>query len=392
MKPAAKSWSAVRVFMKVNGTIATIMAHIPIVGKVCEELIKLGVQGSNITVSDPGHGASGSDKYTPFVGGNGLPAGVKVSTEIYSSFASGSLIDRTGGKTPGVPVGTQKIWCTKDVVVADSAGNLTYVADIIVNFAVNKGHPGKPYIGNCTLSMKNHVGMFAVYNPPASDCPGDPAFNPGGKTGCDFLIAQNTSEAVMGNGPGYPVRQQLVVMDSLWASTGGPHDPPNSAPGVIAMSTCCGSMDWLIHDKVRKAIMGVTSIDDETVLTKFVTTFGYQTSDLLWVKAGTPTGIDNYSSHGNSLNSKKVTVLFKNNSRGEPVTFAISDKELSGARINIYNLNGKVVRELGEVNDRSTIMWDGKNQFGGDVPVGHYIVKLWSGSGIYAKKMTLINL
>ena len=387
MNPTAKTWSQVKVFMKVNGTIETIMPHIPVVSKVCEELINLGVPGSNITIADPGRGASGSSKYTPYAGGNGLPAGVIVSTEMYPEFTGGT--GRTGGKTPNIPIGTgtQQVWCTKDIVVADASGVLTYVADIIVNFAVNKGHPGKPQIADLTLSMKNHVGTFAVLGTNGDDCPGDAAFN-GGQPGGDFLIALNQSEAIMGSGPGYPVRQQLVIMDSLWASKGGPHINPDVAPGIIAMGTCGGVMDWLTHFNVRIP-MGAPALITSAlgVLTDFVTSFGFQTSELRWIPAGT-VGIGNNAARGNSFNTSEVVVIAGNNER---VIFTVEGRDLAGARVNVYEVSGKLVRELGEVSGRSTLVWDGKNLSGGNVPAGRYVVKLWSGNRTYAKSMSLVN-
>ena len=44
-KPDDKEWSQVKVFIKTNGTIESIMGHIPVASKVCEELIKLCVKG-----------------------------------------------------------------------------------------------------------------------------------------------------------------------------------------------------------------------------------------------------------------------------------------------------------------------------------------------------------
>jgi hypothetical protein len=54
------------------------MPRITIVGKVCPELVALGVPTGNITVYDTCSGAAGSGKYTPYIG-NGLPEGTVVS-------------------------------------------------------------------------------------------------------------------------------------------------------------------------------------------------------------------------------------------------------------------------------------------------------------------------
>jgi DNA gyrase inhibitor GyrI len=51
-RPEEKQWNEVKSAIKVNCIYIGIMPRIVIVGKVCTELIKLGVQPSNITIYD----------------------------------------------------------------------------------------------------------------------------------------------------------------------------------------------------------------------------------------------------------------------------------------------------------------------------------------------------
>jgi hypothetical protein len=381
-KPDAKEWSDVKVFLKTNGTIESIMAHIPITSKVCEELIKLGVRGENIIISDPGRGAFGPTKYTPYTGGNGLPEGVKVSEECYPDVAT----DRTGGKTYGIPVGDQLIFASPDIATGEP-GNIAYMADIIVNLAVNKGHVGKAWIGDVTLSMKNHVGTFALkVSESGDDCPGDRDFN-GGQKGSDFLIKINQSEAILGSGPGYPVRQQLVIMDNLWASKQGPHIGPDCPPqGILAMGTCSASVDWLVHKHVRQEIMGVTT-DNEPTLVEFLDAFGYNTGELEWIEAQPiPEPIGTTPGTGSEAGRKVTIMIADGQFASSPVTFILPGKDAGTARISIHDLKGKLVRNLGRIGSRAHVLWDGFGRNGSIVPAGKYAVRVvnsgFSKSGI----------
>ena len=199
MKPAAKEWSSVKAAIKVNCITTLIMPKIAVVNKVCVELMRLGVAAANITIYDAGDDASGSEKYTPFIG-NGLPDGIVVSS-----------LTREG---VSVPVGAGTLQCCSVLVLQDGS-TIVYPTDILVNCAVNKGH--NTGYGQFTMCMKNHTGSIKF------SCPTQ-----------EELIAINQCEAIIGGTDGAPCRQQLCIVDSLWASWVGPTNPPDYLPCTIS--------------------------------------------------------------------------------------------------------------------------------------------------------------
>ncbi len=231
-KPEAKTWAQVKAAIKVNGINTANMPRIAIVGKVCRELVNLGVPAANITVYDACHGATGSDKYTPYIG-NGLPEGVVVSD---------------GDRSGTVQIGEKPYECT--MVVAG--------CDILVNCAVNKGH--NLGHGGFTLTMKNHTGTMKFGCPSASE-----------------LIEENKSELILG---GSPVRQQLCIVDSLWAGIRGPGGAPSHLPARITMGTFGPLVDIAVARNIREPVMGATH--NETVIDGILSAFGYEESAIEW--------------------------------------------------------------------------------------------------------------
>ena len=178
--------------------------------------------------------------YAEFIG-NGLPKGVVVSR---LSDALGGMVDTdVPDPYPG------KFKCTAALVRGE--------IDILVNCAVNKGH-NKSY-GETTLTLKNHAGTFEP----------KPIHRGGG---LDYIIAINKSEAILG---GTPVRQQLCIVDSLWAMTTGPSGTPDKEVCRLIMGTFGPAVDYLTAKKVRESVMGVSQ---NKSLERFLTDFGY--SDL----------------------------------------------------------------------------------------------------------------
>ncbi|MBT4249751.1 T9SS type A sorting domain-containing protein, partial [bacterium] len=62
--------------------------------------------------------------------------------------------------------------------------------------------------------------------------------------------------------------------------------------------------------------------------------------------------------------------------------------------LSIYSLSGKLVRQfqLGALTSGSqSIVWEGKDNFGNDVPSGVYIYRFQSESHSEARKMTLLK-
>jgi hypothetical protein len=231
-KPDEKNWGSVKAAIKINGINPMIMTRIAVVGKVCSELIKLGMSAENISVYDACHGATGSDKYTPYIG-DGLPDGTVVTN---------------GDRNGTVQVGDRQQICT--MVVSE--------CDILVNCAVNKGHGDR--VGKFTLTMKNHTGTMKFSCPQLQE-----------------MIDQNKSALILG---GTPVRQQLCIVDSIWASVSGPEGSPTHAPARIVMGTFGPLVDVAVARNIREPVMGASHND--MVIGEICSSFGYSESDIEW--------------------------------------------------------------------------------------------------------------
>ena len=129
--------------------------------------------------------------------------------------------------------------------------------DILINIANNKGHT---LMGRATLSMKNHFGTFA----PNHDN--------------NYVFNINKSDAILG---GTPVRQQLCFIDSLIANKASNTGTPEVAPCYLIMGVFGPAVDYLTVKKVREAVMGCTH--DAATIDSYLTTFGYATTDPVWV-------------------------------------------------------------------------------------------------------------
>jgi hypothetical protein len=234
-KPRDKAWEKVRAAIKVN-CICDNHPRIAVVGKVCGELGALGVPMENIVIYDGCHDAN--KHYPPYVG-KGLPEKVKVSRK--SSLLSGA----TEAVTPSPDKGSYE--CSADIA--------TGAIDILVNCAVNKGHNQK--FGGATLTMKNHFGTFTPH--------------PHGHGTLDYVLAINKSDAIVG---GEPVRQQLCIVDSLWASTHRPRGIPNKNTHRLVMGVFGPAVDYLTIKKIREPVMGAKHNDK--ALRRFATEFGYE--------------------------------------------------------------------------------------------------------------------
>ncbi|MBD3241445.1 MAG: DUF362 domain-containing protein [Chitinivibrionales bacterium] len=234
-KPRDKPWDKVRAAIKVN-SIADNHPRLAVVDKICRELNALGVSMENIVIYDGCHNAH--QHYAAYVG-KGLPEGVQVSEK--SSLLGGT----TEAQTPSPDNGAYD--CSADVA--------TGAIDILVNCAVNKGHGQK--FGGATLTMKNHFGTFTP--------------QPHGHGDLDYVLAINKSDAIVG---GEPARQQLCIVDSLWASTHGPRGIPNKDTHRLVMGVFGPAVDYLTIKKIREPIMGAEH--NEEALRRFATEFGYE--------------------------------------------------------------------------------------------------------------------
>ncbi len=248
VKPPRKNWSDVQVAIKTNN-IAQQHTHSAVMAKICHVLTGvIGVKANNIYIYDGKHGGSLRNS-TPF---EGLPKGV-------------NIMNRWGGINTKTAVpgpwhdGNGKSKCVKSL----ARGKV----DILIDIALCKGHGGA--YGGFTMCSKNHFGTF------------DPGHgHRGGRT--DYLMCINKSEPILGdqNAQGkvlFP-RQQLCLIDALWASKGGPGGHPTAQPNALFMGTFGPAMDYQVATKFRQKEMG-WGINNR-VTKRFLNDFGFKPSQL----------------------------------------------------------------------------------------------------------------
>jgi len=249
MKPPAKSWSDTVVAIKTNH-ISQQHTRSAVIAKICHTFTDiLGVNPSHIHIYDACHG-SGMSRDTPFYG---IPEGCRIE-------------DRWGGSNieTAIPApwrnGRGRSGCLKYLVDGS--------VDILVNIALCKGHSSR--FGGFTMTMKNHFGTFSPY----------PGHDRGSQ---DYLMAINQTPEILGPMDGrtgkvlYP-RQQLCLVDALWASKGGPGGRPTHQPNFLAMGVLSPVVDFQVATKFRGEIMGWKPNMKATRL--MLTSFGYREKDL----------------------------------------------------------------------------------------------------------------
>lgn len=249
LRPPGKAWSDVVVAIKTNN-IALQHTRSAVMAKICRVLTEvLGVKSHNIHIYDAVHG-SGMSRSTPF---SGLPEGVNIQ-------------DTWGGITAFTEIpppwkgGQGRSKCIAPLVENK--------VDILVNVALCKGH--SPRFGGFTMTMKNHFGTFSP--------------KPGHEEGSeDYLISINKTKEILGpldsktGRVSFP-RQQLCVIDALWASKGGPGGNPTHQPNFLAMGTFSPIVDYLVAKRFRGDKMGWRPEPEMT--DRFLSDFGYTDSDL----------------------------------------------------------------------------------------------------------------
>jgi hypothetical protein len=353
MKPAAKEWSAVKAAIKVNCIYSVIMPKIAIVNKVCAELLRLGVTPANITIYDACSDASGNEKYTPFIG-NGLPNGIIVST--------------VTGDGVSVPVGTSTLTCCS-VLAQNSGSTIGYPTDILINCAVNKGHGSEH--GGFTMCMKNHTGSLKLSCPSAEE-----------------IIAENQCEAIIGGSDNAPCRQQLCIIDSLWAAVDGPTSKFSHWPCAISMGTLAPVVDYQVALKIRKEVMGVAP--NQEVIDSWLTSFGVSTGDLEWVAVPPSATRNSGPSNPGSARLENFRIMLDNGSfKQASVSFDLP-RSVRPESIVVRNTQGNLVCRLPE-NSGVSALWDGKDRYQRVVPSGNYIITIKAGKLIKSATMTVIR-
>ena len=120
------------------------------------------------------------------------------------------------------------------------------------------------------MTMKNHFGTFS---------PG-PGHHEGGE---DYLIAINRTPEILGpmdskTGRVLFPRQQLCLVDALWASRGGPSGNPTHQPNFLAMGVLSPVLDYQIATQFRGRKMGWQP--DMAMTKRMLSEFGYSNKDL----------------------------------------------------------------------------------------------------------------
>jgi hypothetical protein len=268
-KPTSKAWSDVKLAIKVNTVESACIPRHAVVVKICEVAIKqLGIKGSNICVYDvdftahSGHHPGIVKTYAANTTAYPFPTGVKLSANCFSGQKS----------TVAVPGGTlSSVNCLKDLVDG--------TVDILVNIAVNKGH----YLaGNVTLTQKNHIGSLKFFCPGKTVAQGQGQYVTGS---AQDLVALNRSAAIVG---GDPVRQQLCIVDSLWAMRQGPAGGAiTHEPATLVMGRFGGAVDYLTEKKIRDELMKYPSSRQDDI-NHFITGYGYTNAQRLALTQKTP--------------------------------------------------------------------------------------------------------
>lgn len=249
VKPPRKSWSDTVVAIKTNH-ISQQHTRSAVMAKICHTLTHtIGIKPANIYIYDADDGR-GMDRETPFAG---LPEGCRIAGEW------GGISTTTMVPAPWKDSGGESK-CLKHLVDGS--------VDILINIAMCKGHSSR--FGRFTLTMKNHFGTFSP--------------RPGHRGGSqDYLMAINQTHEILGpmdkrTGKVLYPRQQLCLVDALWASKGGPIGRPTHQPNFMAMGVMSPVVDFQVATKFRGERMGWQP--NMKAARRMLTDFGYREKDL----------------------------------------------------------------------------------------------------------------
>ena len=248
VKPTGKAWSDTVVAIKSNN-IALQHTRSAVMSKVCYVLTAIiGVKAPNIHIYDGCHG-SGMDRYTPF---KGLPEGTRIEGR-WGGINTHTSVSKPWDNSDGTK-------CIKHLVYGS--------VDILVNIAMCKGHDDT--FGGFTMTMKNHFGTFSP--------------SPGHQSGAqDYLLAINQTPEILGTmdqrtGTVLFPRQQLCIVDALWASKHGPGGHPSHQTHSLFMGVMSPVMDYLLATRFRGEKMGWGYQREAT--RRMLTEFGFSENDL----------------------------------------------------------------------------------------------------------------
>jgi hypothetical protein len=249
IKPPGKSWSDTVVALKFNSVpVHGYQTPSALVSKVCHSLINtLGVKSSNIHIYDAVTGVM-MRKFT------GLPQGCRVE-ELWGGVTTETQIPKPWPDA----VNKGKSTCLRQLVDGS--------VDILINIAQCKSH-FFAFLGGFSMAMKNHFGSF------------EPRWghSPNG-TGLDYLISINQTPEILGSmdkqtGKVLYPRQQLCLIDGLWANTHFSKDQTN----FLAMGVLAPVVDYQVGTKFLRERMEWNI--PVPVTNRMLSDFGYSESDL----------------------------------------------------------------------------------------------------------------
>jgi hypothetical protein len=373
-KPQGKEWSETMVAIKPNCRGDRGVPKISIIKKFCDELNRLGVPYENMIIYDATHFDCISTYGTSYCLAR-LPSGVQISDTLGPNPVRNdpALVTLPDGETdPCAP------WLADGTI------------DLLVNIGVNKGHDNT-FTGKFTLAAKNHFGSIR--------CTQEWDTHPENDTMMSKIVAINKCKEILGEG--LPPRQQICFIDSIWAMTDGPRSTPNRRPDCLIMGTFAPVLDYLIVKKIREEPqesqggqpwgMGI----DDTVeqwLNQLVSDFGYPPdqeplASLEFVDAMSyvPAELPDIT-----VQPADLTLHMSGPARPSQITFPLTGGPLPD--IAIYNTRGKLIRTLAvpRMRENISIVWDGKNEKGGKVASGTYVVKLVMGKKVSSRRITVM--
>ncbi|MBN1578757.1 MAG: DUF362 domain-containing protein [Chitinispirillaceae bacterium] len=364
---SGKAWNETRVAFKVNAVEEKNLPRIAVIKKIIDVLVGLGVQPANIVLYD-GHGnATGTTKLPKY----------EVCASLTGDKALQAVISRKmegmGGMEAVTIPGVTGSFGPKDLVSG--------AIDILVNIAANKGHDSNFHVGRVTLCLKNHFGTFLKSSGTAENL-----------HSIEALVTINKIAPIIG---GNPVRQQLCIVDSLYASAGGPEEWSSGRidcmPARIIMGTFAGAVDYCCVKKVRQVVDVLKKWNHvEEEVAQFITGFGYKETDPEWVVLD-PTGITTEKVNPVRPSDTFSFILTHASLRQSVIRFFLPKGNREPLRTRIFDMRGSLVRELSSPAGSNAILWDGRAAGGRPISAGNYVIDLSAGAFRAAEKMTVMH-
>jgi hypothetical protein len=154
------------------------------------------------------------------------------------------------------------------------------------------------------------------------------------------------------------------------------------------MGTCAPVVDYLTVKKIREEDMGASHTS--SIIDKYMTEFGYSTSDVTDFVYVDPTPNKKTSQ---TVKSKKVATLRITIPNRTPLAFDIT----SNARpifIDIRDLAGRTIQSLSlsqSTTKKLHASWDGRDYSGAAVGAGMYLVTVRQNGRMQSKKIRVVR-